>query len=454
MKTVAVDKAFDGKVKIPFSEKLAVGGGAFAANLVLQAVGMYLMFFYTDIFKISAIAAGTLFLVARIVDAVVDFTMGYVIDRTKTKWGKFRPWVMLGFIPFCVLGVLCFTVPGFTGTAKVVYAYVTYILFMITTTLTTLPSTAIQPAMTQEPMERVKINNYSQFLGMAGMMIVAVGMMPIVSKLGGKNQAKGFFFTMIIFGIIAAVLFLFWILKVRERIVVEKQEELKLKEAIPSLIRNKYLLLLVGTFVFFMSGFTIRNNVQMYYLIYDVKRPDLIPTIGLLSMLPLVLTILIVPAVIGKLGKKNTLILGMIIVAVTNTCQYFVGFSNITMIYIVTFISAIGSGLFLPSIWGMLPDTVDYAQWKFGIRTEGIISSTFIFCQKASSGIAGYIAGVALVAIGYVPNIAQSASAVKGISFLYNVAGSILSIVAVVFMLFYNLDAKKFDEIIEDLHKR
>ncbi|GFP74529.1 MFS transporter [Clostridium fungisolvens] len=440
--------------KISFVEKLAFGGGGFAANIMIQSINMYLMFFYTDVFKINAMVAGTLFLVARLVDAVCDFTIGYLMDHTKSKWGKFRPFVMFGFIPFCVLGVACFVVPGFGDSGKVVYAYVTYIGFMIATTVATLPCQAILPAITQEPMERVKLNNYAQFLGMTGMMIVAVGMMPFVQMLGGKDMSKGFILTMSIFAVIAAALYLFWISKVRERVVVKKVEEVRLKDALPIIFRNKYLLLLVGAFVFFMSGFTIRNNVQMYYLIYAVKRPDLIPTVGLLSMLPLIATILLVPVIVGKIGKKNALILGMSIVVISNVIQYFVGYNNLTAILVLTAVFGIGSGLFVPLVWGILPDTVDYAHWKFGKRTEGIITSTFVFTQKASSGIAGYIAGAALVAVGYMPNAAQSPATLNGISFLYNIGGAIFAVIAIIFMLFYDLDSKKYNEIVGDLHKR
>ncbi|GKU26475.1 MFS transporter [Clostridium folliculivorans] len=440
--------------KISFVEKLAFGGGGFAGNIMIQSINMYLMFFYTDVFKINAMVAGTLFLVARLVDAVCDFTIGYLMDHTKTKWGKFRPFVMFGFIPFCILGVACFVVPGFSDSGKVVYAYVTYIGFMIATTVATLPGQAILPAITQEPMERVKLNNYAQFLGMTGMMIVAVGMMPFVQMLGGKSMAKGFILTMSIFAVIAAALYLFWISKVRERVVVKKVEEIKLKDALPIIFQNKYLLLLVGAFVFFMSGFTIRNNVQMYYLIYAVRRPDLIPTVGLLSMLPLIATILLVPVIVGKIGKKNALILGMSIVVISNVIQYFVGYNNLTAILVLTAVFGIGSGLFVPLVWGILPDTVDYAHWKFGKRTEGIITSTFVFTQKASSGIAGYIAGAALVAVGYMPNAAQSPATLNGISFLYNIGGAVFAVIAIIFMLFYDLDSKKYNEIVEDLHKR
>ncbi|MCB2354606.1 MFS transporter [Clostridium estertheticum] len=440
--------------KISLIEKLAFGGGGFAGNLLIQSVNMYLMFFYTDVFKMNAIVAGTLFLVARLVDSVCDFSLGYIMDHTKHKWGKFKPFVIFGLVPFCVLAVACFIVPSFGDTGNVIYAYVTYIGFMIATTVVTLPCQAILPAITQEPMQRIKLNNFNQFLGMTGMMIVAVGMMPFVSMLGGKSVAKGFMLIMVIFAVIAALVLLFWIAKVEERVVVKETEAVSLREAFKVIFKNKYLLLLIGTFVFFMAGFTLRNNSQMYYLIYALKRPDLIPTVGLFSMLPLIATILLVPVIVSKIGKRNALVLGMVIVIVSNVIQYFVPFGNITMILVLTVTFGIGSGLFVPLVWGMLPDTVDYADWKFGKRTEGIITSTFVFAQKFSSGIAGYIAGVVLVVVGYIPNVAQSPATLKGISFLYNIGGASLSVVAIIFMLFYDMSNEKFKGIIDDLHKR
>lgn len=454
MNSLDKNNSFNKSEKLSFSEKLAFGGGNIGATLVMQTISSFLMFFYTDVYKISAVAAGTLFLVARVLDSIVDFSMGYLVDKTKSRWGKFRPYVMFGCLPLCVLGVLCFTVPDFNDTGKLIYAYVTYLLVMVLYSVVTIPCTAILPSITQDPDQRVKINNYPQFLGMAALMFVVTFTMPLVEMLGGGNQGKGFFTTMVIYCSIALLLFIVWSMKVRERIIIESKEELTLKEALPTLFKNKYLLLLVGTFVFYMSGFTIRNTVQMYYLIYSVKRPDLIPTVGLLSMLPLIIIILLVPFLVGKIGKKNSLMIGIAIVLVSNIGQYFVSFDNITMIYVLTVTGGIGGGLFVPLVWGMLPDTVDYADWKFGKRTEGIISSTFIFAQKAASGLAGYIAGIVLVFVGYIPNAAQSAETMKGISFLYNIAGAILTGIALVFMLFYDLDAKKYNKIIEDLHKR
>lgn len=454
MENVSTNASLNNSTKISLGEKLIFGIGGFAGNLLIMSVGMYLMFFYTDVFKISAVTAGTLFLVARVVDSIVDFSMGYLIDRTKSKWGKFRPYVMFGFLPFCVLTVLCFTVPDFNDTQKVIYAYVTYLLVMIATTVATLPCQAILPAITQDPAERIKLNNFSSFFGMVGMMFVAVGTMPLVMMFGKGDLAKGFLITMIIFSSVAAVIYILWTMKIRERVVVEKPKELNLKEALPMVFKNKYLLLLIGTFVFFMSGFTIRNNSQMYYLMYSLQRPDLVPVIGLLSMLPLVLTILLVPTIVGKFGKKNTLIMGIIIQIVANICQYFIGLSNLTMIFVLTAIASVGGGLFVPLIWGMLPDTVDYAHWKFGHRTEGIITATFVFLQKATSGFAGYIAGVVLVAVGYIPNAVQSAETMKGISFLYNVTGSLLAILSLIFIFFYDLNDKKLTEMIEETHKR
>jgi sugar (glycoside-pentoside-hexuronide) transporter len=454
MENVSTNISLNSSSKISLGEKLIFGAGGFAGNLLIMSVGMYLMFFYTDVFKISAVTAGTLFLVARVVDSIVDFSMGYLIDRTKSKWGKFRPYVMFGFIPFCVLTVLVFTVPDLNEPQKVIYAYVTYLLVMVATTVATLPCQAILPALTQEPTERIKLNNFNSFFGMIGMMFVAVGTMPLVMMFGKGDLAKGFLITMIVFSSVAAVIFMIWTMKIREKVVVEKHAELRLKEALPMVFKNKYLLLLVGTFVFFMSGYTIRNNSQMYYLMYSLQKPDLVPVIGLLSMLPTVLTILLVPTIVGKFGKKNTLMMGIIIQVVANVCQYFVGLNNITMIFVLTAISAVGGGLFVPLIWGMLPDTVDYAHWKFGHRTEGVITATFVFLQKATSGFAGYIAGVILMAVGYIPNVVQSAETMNGISFLYNVAGSLLAIASLIFMFFYDLNDKKLVEMIEETHKR
>lgn len=454
MEALKIDISINEKNKLSFGEKLAYGGGNLANCLVFGMISSFLMYFYTDIYKISTVAAGTLFLVARILDAVIDFSMGFVVDRTKTRWGKFRPFIMFGCVPLCAFAILCFTVPNFGENGKIVYAYTTYLFLMVFYSIVSIPYTAMTASLTQDPIERISVSTFPQFFGMIGFLIVGAGTVPLAKIFGGDNQAKGYQFTMIFYCIVALILYAIMTSKAKERVVVENKDEISLKKAIPIIFKNKYLLLLCGYFILLGAAYTIRNSVQIYYYLYVLKREDLIPIAGLAGLLPVVAAVPFVPIFAKKMGKRNALILGTIITIFSYVGQYLVGFDNITMIMIFTAIGGFGTGLWIGFVWGMLPDTVEYAQWKFGVRTEGVIYSTFTFAQKVSQGIAGYVAGVLLLVVGYIPNVVQSAETLKGISFIYNLLLALISAGGLIFIFLYDLNQKKYNEILEELKKR
>lgn len=442
------------KQKLSFFEKLAFGGGNLANCLVLMMISSYLMFYYTDIFKISPVAVGTLFLVARFADAIIDFSMGFIVDHTHTRWGKFRPFIIFGCVPLLCFAILCFTAPELSENGKIIYAYITYLGVMVMYSIVSIPYTSMTSSLTLDPKERVSVSTFPQFFGMFGNLIVTVITVPLVSILGNGNDKAGYQYTMIVYCIVALLLYILMVTKSKERVVIESQEQFPLKKAIPIIFKNKPLMLLVGYFIFAMASYTLRTSTQMYYYTYSLGRVDLIAIIGFVTMVPLVGIIPFIPKLTGILGKKNLLLAGTGLTAAASIIQFFVPFTNIPVIYLCSAMNGLGTGIFVTMVWGMLPDTVEYSEWKNGIRTEGVIYSSFTFAQKVSMGLSGSLAGILLSVVGYSANTVFTSSTLTGISFIYNVISGVGYIVAMIFIFMYDLTPEKYQMILTEINKR
>jgi len=442
------------KQKLSFFEKLCFGGGNLANCLILMMVSSYLMFYYTDIFKIDPIAVGTLFLIARFADAIIDFSMGFIVDHTHSRWGKFRPFIMFGCVPLLVFAILCFSAPDLSDNGKIIYAYITYLGVMVMYSVVSIPYTSMTSSLTLDPKERISVSTYPQFFGMFGNLIVTVITVPLVNHLGKGNDAKGYQYTMIAYCIVSLVLYILMVAKSKERVVIENQEKFPLKKALPVIFKNKPLMILVGFFVFAMASYTLRTSTQMYYYTYSLGRKDLIAVIGLVTMIPLVGIIPFIPKLTNIFGKKKLLIIGTGITALSSFVQYFVPFDSLGAIYICSAVNGLGTGIFVTLIWGMLPDTVEYSEWKNGIRTEGVIYSSFTFAQKVSMGLSGSLAGILLTTVGYSADKTLSPGTISGISGIYNLASGIGYIVAIIIVLFYDLSPEKYEIILDELRKR
>lgn len=449
-----MDRKEKGSVKLPFGEKLGYAVGDLGTNLIFQTVSMFLLFFYTDVFGIAPAAASLLFLIARIWDAVNDPMMGFMVDRSKPKGDKFRPYLLKGAIPFAVLGILCFSTPELSAGAMIVYAYITYIGLGMAQTYIGIPYGALTSAMTQDPNQRTSLTAVRMLMAVFGGLIVAMGVPYLTGVLGNGDLAKGYQLTMIIFCVTAAILYLITYKTTKERVSVEKREQLKVSE-IPSVwLKNKPLIIVSLLFIVIFGNTAVTGASAKYYFDYYLNRPELFGPFTAISMLLMLICLPAVPFLSKKIGKKRILLIGLAVSTVTPVGMFFISPENITMLFVLRIIGSIGFAPLAGMIWSLVPDTVEYGELKTGKRTEGMIYAINGFFFKFGMALGGLIPGVVLQYAGYVAQSTQTDQALFAIKALMTVVPFVLLVLGIIIFSFYNLDEKKYNEVLRLLKER
>lgn len=444
------------KNMVPWSERFSYSLSDFACNLSFSLVSTYLMFFYTDVFGISAAIVGTLFLVARIVDAFDGPFWGIMIDHTHTRWGKSRPYWLWFAIPFAVFSVLCFTVPNMSTGMKVVWAYVTYIGVDVLYSAVNIPITSILPSLTSNPQERVTLSTIRQFMGTLGATIISTIALPLVAYFGGgsTSSAHGWFMVALIMAVIAMVIFFIVFANTKERVqTVQSKKSIPIKTSLKALKRNwPWVIIIFINFIYWL-GMQTRSQVTVYFFKYNMHDATLASFILGLQLVAL-LAVVITPWTAKRIGKRNTMLMGMLLAIVGQLILW--GGSkalNVPTITVGTIVGYLGTGFVSGLIAVMLADSVDYGEWKNGVRAEGIVTSFSSFSAKFGMGIGGAVTGLILSAGGYVANHAQSAQALNAIEMNYvwvPIVGFGLSAIA---LLFYKVD-KIEPKMLADLEQK
>lgn len=431
------------KNMVPWNERFAYSLSDFACNLSFQMVGTYLMIFYTDTFGISAAAVGTLFLVARIVDAFDGPFWGIMIDHTHTKWGKSRPYWLWFSIPFAVFCVLVFTTPNLSLTGKLVWAYVTYIGVDVLYSAVNIPITSILPSLTSNPQERVTLSTIRQFMGTADAAIITGITLGMVAFFGGGSttSAHGWFIWALIVGIVVVIIFGIVFKNTKERVQTKSsRQSIPIKESLKALRRNwPWAIIIFINFIYWL-GMQTRSQVTVYFFKYNMHNAGLASFVLSLQFVSLIAVVL-TPLTSKLIGKRNTMLLGMVM-AIAGQLLLSVGATHLSvpMIIFATIVGYLGTGYVSGLIAVMLADAVDYGEWKNGVRAEGIVTSFSSFSAKLGMGIGGVITGWILSITHYVANQNQSAAALHGIELNYiwvPLLGFGLSAIA---LLFYHVD--------------
>ena len=437
-------------MKLSFKEKVGYGLGDFACNLVFSTLMLYLLFFYTDVFGIPAAAVGTLMFVISVWDAVSDPLMGGIADRTKTKWGKFRPYLVWMAIPFAVSTALTFTTPPFSVPGKIVYAYITYFLLMTVFTAINVPYSALSGVMTDDSIERTGLNAYRMGFSQFGNLLVGAGTLPLVALLGSGNQARGYQLTMVIFGILGLILFLVCFSTTRERISPPKGQKTSLKADVRMLMMNRpwQIIFIVGilSFIFII----LRTSVVMYYFNYFVESQRLIPFFMASTSISAIIGVMFSKPMVKKIGKKGTFILGQLVSAAT-VIFFFLPKTAIFPMFVVNIVYGMASFMTIPITWAMIADTADFAEWKYKIRSTGIVFSASTFAHKLGIGIGGGLGGWLLTAFGYVPGVSQTNTAVVGIKSMMSILPAIGAILVACLIIFYKIDESLCNKMREEL---
>ncbi|SMF86805.1 glycoside/pentoside/hexuronide:cation symporter, GPH family [Paenibacillus uliginis N3/975] len=427
--------------QVSWKERISYGLGDTASNLVFQMITMYLMFFYTDVYGLNVAAVGTLFLVARVIDAFDSPIIGVIIDRTHTKWGKSRPFFLWLAIPFGIVAVLTFMTPDFGNTGKLVYAYFTYIVLGILYAAINLPLTSLLTSMTSNSQERTVVNSVRMIFGQLGGLIVSIGALPLVAAFGKGNQQQGFLWTMVLFASIAVLLFFTTFANTRERVQMgDKNQVVPFKDGIKALKGNLPWWILLFMNVFFWVGMTSKGQSAVFYLKYNLGREDLVPLVNGLNVILLV-GIALMPMLAKRIGKRNTALLGVAIGAASQLIVYVAAvLSSIPILIGAVAIGNIGIGFAAGLMFAMLADTVDYGELRSGIRAQGLLTASSSFGVKFGMGIGGAVAAWVLAIGNYVPNQEQAASGLAAIQFNFVWIPFICFLICALLLLFYKLE--------------
>lgn len=440
--------------KLSIKEKIGYGLGDTASHFVWDMVGFWILIFYTDTFGISAAAAGTIMLVARVWDMISDPIMGVIADRTNTRWGKFRPYILWMALPYSILAVLTFTTPDFGQTGKIIYAGVTYLLLMTVFTAINLPYSSLGAVMTSDSYERAGLNSYRFIFAFVGQFVVTGTALSLALYFGQGDNAKGYQYTLTLFAIISFILFMVTFKTTKERVQPPKEQKQNLKEDIKNLFNNKpwVILFFVGIISFVM--FAMQNLSIAYYFKYFIGDEESVQLFNVIGTVALIAGIPFSKPLSKRFGKRNVYLASSLISGLFFILLYLPGADNIVSIYVLNILAKFTYAPAVPLLWTMLADTADYSEWKSGRRATGLVFSAATFAQKAGWGIGGALAGWILALYKFTPNIEQTASAITGIKMMISVFPGILYMSCAILLFFYAIDHKTVLLMQKDLEAR
>jgi glycoside/pentoside/hexuronide:cation symporter, GPH family len=454
--------------RLSLKEKIGFSVGDTASNLFFQTFMLFLLYFYTDVVGLSAAAVGTLFLLTRIWDAVNDPIMGTVADRTITRWGKFRPYLLWLAVPFGIMGVLTFTAPDLSASGKLIYAYITYNLMMMVYTAINVPYSALMGVITPNSLERTELSSFRFVAAFTGGLIVQAATLSLVKYFGGGNEALGWQWAMACISGLAVVLFLVTFMTTKERVLPPKDQKSDFRQDLKDLITNKPWLLIGGATVFQLVFIVMRNSSVLYYFKYYVKDQhlalfgnviDLSFEVFSSSFLLTGTVVTILGAILTKwltkkLDKKNTYAGFLALSAISCAFFYVLEPQNVILIYLFNLVFSFSLGPVSVLQWAMYTDTADYGEWKQGRRATGLLMAASLFALKLGLTLGGAIVGWLLAYYGFVANQAQTAETLKGITLLMSLYPAIFGIIGGALMLLYPLSNKMMSQIEEDLASR
>lgn len=450
------------KSKLTFGkifERFSYGCGDFGCNIIYTAMSAFLLFYYTDYANVSAMAVGTIMMVSRIFDGVSDIIMGVIVDRTRSKYGKARPWILRMCIPFAVSGILLFSVPAsWASTPKLVYVFITYnLVSTVIYTAINVPYSALNALMTQDPYERSVLSIFRNLLATAGTLTINTFTLPLVEYFG--NNAAAWTKTFVVFGFVAIAAFSCTFFGTKERVrAAENEGEVQTEDVpfvtgIKALFKNKYWIMMTGMLALFFLMYSVNGGATVYYAKDILGDKNLVSTINGIFNIVQICGMFFIAMLVKKFGKRNVFALGLVLDIVGILVLNFSG-GSMAIIVFSSVIRGIGNACGGATMWAMVSDTIDYGEWKTGCRTEGLVNSACSFGYKIGNGIGSALLGLILEIGGYVGTAAvQTESALTSIKVCFVWIPILVYACGLVIMKFYHLD-KEFDGIIADLKAR
>lgn len=456
---------------IKLKEKIGYGFGDMASSMFWKLFGAYLMIFYTDVFGLSAAAVGTMFLVTRVWDSFFDPVVGVIADRTQTRWGRFRPYLLYLAVPFALVGIATFFTPNIGGTGKLIYAYITYSLMMMVYSAINVPYASLLGVMSPDVKDRNALSTYRMTFAYIGSFLALLLFMPMVNAFSGHStdisqQQYGWTMAVIVIAILCALLFFGCFALTRERVQPIKKEQTSLKTDLRDLLHNHPWWILLGAGVSALVFNSIRDGATVYYFKYFVNEGNHagITLFGIpfvLSGLYLavgqasnILGVILAAPISNKIGKKRTYLAAMVIATILSVIFYWFDADQLVLIFVFQFLISICAGSIFPLLWSMYADCADYSELTTGNRATGLIFSSSSMSQKFGWAIGTAVTGWLLAFFGFEANATQSPETINGIRMFLSILPAIGTLMSVLFIAFYPLSEKKMYEITTALNEK
>jgi glycoside/pentoside/hexuronide:cation symporter, GPH family len=441
--------------RLSLEEKFGYALGDTASNFYWKSFEFFLLIFYTDVFGISPAVAGTMFGVTRVIDALADPIMGSIADRTRTRWGRFRPYLLWMAIPFAAAGVLTFSTPDLDTGGKIVYAYLTYNFLMLAYTAINIPYSALMGVMTSDTQERTALSSWRFAGGFGGGLIVVSATPWLVSRLGGGDAERGWQLTMVIWGLLAAVLFFVTFTTTRERVEPPAEQKADIRREVKDLLTNGPWLVMFALGLITLTALIIRGQTTAYFFKYYVGDEALMSAFVSTHMLAVIAGVVLTAPLTRLFRGKRNLYATLLAASGLLFALFYVipPRATGTLIGLNIVVSFIG-GPIAPLVWAMYADTADHGEFTNGRRNTGLVFAAATMAQKGGGALAGVVNGVLLTSFGYVANVTQSPQSILGIRAMMSLIPGGLLLVAAAVTLLYKLDDRRMKAIELELLQR
>ncbi|MES2794379.1 MAG: MFS transporter [Bacteroidota bacterium] len=479
-------------MKLSIIEKVGYSLGDLAANLIFQTLMTFLAYFYTDVYKIPAGAASIIIFTGGFLGAFFNVIMGILADRTNTRWGKFRPWILWTAIPFGVFSLLAFSTPNFGETGKIVYALITYFLLVIIYSASNLPYSALSGVITGDMKERNSLSSYRFVAVMVAQFIIQSLLLPLALSLGHGNKAEGFEKVMFFFAIVGVICLLITFLTTKERILPPQNEPNSIKQDLTDLTKNQPWLIILGLTILVFITLALKGGMYIYYFKYyldPTSQAQFLENIGfnqfILNLnqsitslglgkfewpedaptsanslfnaggiILMIIGIFFSKPLADRFGKRNIFGIFLSASAICLVLFYFYSKEAIGLVFITQLFHGFTYGVTIPLLWAMIADVADYSEWKNKRRATAIIFSAMIFGLKVGLSIGGAVGAALLSRYGYIAEqLKQTDSTVSGIKMSISIYPGLLFFIGTMLLFGYEIDKKMEVKIESDLKK-
>lgn len=453
---------------VKLGEKIGYGLGDMSASMFWKLFGAYLMIFYTDVFGLSAAVVGTMFLVTRVWDSVFDPIVGVVADRTDTRWGKFRPYLLWLSIPFGGMAILTFYTPALGDTGKIVYAFITYSLMMMVYSAINVPYASLLGVMSPNLQDRNVLSTFRMMFAYIGSFVALLLFMPLVGAFTGgdtsqEEQQYGWLMAVVVIAVACSLLFFGCFSLTKERVKAVKCEKTPLMTDIRDLLGNRPWWILLGAGIASLVFNSIRDGATVYYFKYFVDETSYgnVTVAGIpfvLSGLYLavgqasnIIGVVLAAPIASKIGKRQTFMWAMIIATVLSVAFYYLDRNQLMLIFLLQVVISVCAGSVFPLLWSMYADCADYSELKTGNRATGLIFSSSSMSQKFGWAIGTAITGWLLAAFGFQANAVQNEETIQGIRMFLSLLPAVGTALSVAFIFFYPLTERRMESITTEL---